>query len=64
MPKPLFGDNGSGMHIHMSIWKEGKALFAGDKYAGLSEMALYAAGGVLKHAAAICAITNPNDEFV
>ncbi len=59
MPKPLFADNGSGMHIHMSIWKEGKPLFAGDKYAGLSEMALHAAGGVLKHAAAICAITNP-----
>jgi len=59
MPKPLFGDNGSGMHIHMSIWKEGKPLFAGDKYAGLSQMALWAAGGVLKHAAAICAITNP-----
>ncbi|NTV42537.1 MAG: type I glutamate--ammonia ligase [Syntrophobacteraceae bacterium] len=59
MPKPLFADNGSGMHIHMSIWKEGQPLFAGDKYAGLSEMALFAAGGVLKHAAAICAITNP-----
>ncbi len=59
MPKPLFGDNGSGMHTHISIWKEGKPLFAGDKYAGLSEMALYAAGGVLKHAAALCAITNP-----
>ncbi|MEN6441552.1 MAG: type I glutamate--ammonia ligase [Syntrophobacter sp.] len=59
MPKPLFGDNGSGMHIHISIWKEGKPLFAGDKYAGLSEMALWAAGGILKHAAAICAITNP-----
>jgi glutamine synthetase len=59
MPKPLFGDNGSGMHIHLSIWKEGKPLFAGDKYAGLSEMALWAVGGVLKHAAAICAITNP-----
>jgi len=59
MPKPLYGDNGSGMHIHMSIWKDGKPLFAGDKYAGLSEMALHAAGGVLKHAAAICAITNP-----
>lgn len=59
MPKPLFGDNGSGMHTHISIWKEGKALFAGDKYAGLSEMALWAAGGILKHAAAICAITNP-----
>lgn len=59
MPKPLFGDNGSGMHIHISIWKEGKPLFAGDKYAGLSEMALWAAGGILKHAAALCAITNP-----
>jgi len=59
MPKPLFADNGSGMHIHFSLWKEGKPLFAGDKYAGLSEMALYAAGGILKHAAAICAITNP-----
>lgn len=59
MPKPLFADNGSGMHIHMSIWKEGKPLFAGDKYAGLSEMALHAAGGILKHAAAICAFTNP-----
>ncbi len=59
MPKPLFGDNGSGMHTHMSIWKEGKPLFAGDKYAGLSQMALWAAGGVLKHAAALCALTNP-----
>lgn len=59
MPKPLFADNGSGMHIHVSIWKDGQPLFAGDKYAGLSEMALFAAGGVLKHAAAICAITNP-----
>ena len=59
MPKPLYGDNGSGMHTHISIWKEGKPLFAGDKYAGLSEMALWAAGGILKHAAALCAITNP-----
>lgn len=59
MPKPLFGDNGSGMHIHMSIWKEGKPMFAGDKYAGLSEMGLWAAGGILKHASALCAITNP-----
>jgi glutamine synthetase len=59
MPKPLFGDNGSGMHTHISIWKEGKPLFAGDKYAGLSEMALWAAGGILKHARALCAICNP-----
>jgi glutamine synthetase len=59
MPKPLYGDNGTGMHIHMSIWKEGQPLFAGDKYGGLSEMALFAAGGVLKHARALCAITNP-----
>ncbi|MGO9315875.1 MAG: type I glutamate--ammonia ligase, partial [Syntrophobacteraceae bacterium] len=59
MPKPLYGDNGTGMHTHMSIWKEGKPLFAGDKYAGLSQMALWAAGGILKHARALCAITNP-----
>ncbi len=59
MPKPLFGDNGSGMHTHVSIWKEGKPLFAGDRYAGLSQIALYAAGGILKHARALCAITNP-----
>lgn len=59
MPKPLYGDNGSGMHIHMSLWKEGKNLFAGNKYAGLSEMALYYIGGVLKHAPALCGIINP-----
>ncbi len=59
MPKPLFGDNGSGMHTHVSIWKEGKPLFAGDRYAGMSEMAMYAIGGILKHARALCAITNP-----
>jgi glutamine synthetase len=59
MPKPLYGDNGTGMHIHMSIWKGGQPLFAGDKYGGLSEMALFAAGGILKHARALCAITNP-----
>jgi glutamine synthetase len=59
MPKPLFGDNGSGMHTHQSIWKDGKPLFAGDKYAGLSETALYYIGGILKHAPALLAITNP-----
>ncbi len=59
MPKPLFGDNGSGMHTHLSIWKEGKPLFAGDRYAGLSELALHAVGGVLRHAPALCAFTNP-----
>ncbi|MGC8490738.1 MAG: type I glutamate--ammonia ligase, partial [Syntrophobacteraceae bacterium] len=59
MPKPLFGDNGTGMHTHISIWKEGSPLFAGDKYGGLSQMALWAAGGILKHAPALCAITNP-----
>ncbi|SHE88791.1 L-glutamine synthetase [Desulfacinum infernum DSM 9756] len=59
MPKPIYGDNGSGMHTHLSIWKDGQPLFAGDKYAGLSDTALYAVGGILKHAAALCAITNP-----
>ncbi len=59
MPKPLFGDNGSGMHCHQSIWKEGKPLFAGDKYGGMSEMGLHYIGGILKHAKALCAITNP-----
>lgn len=59
MPKPLFGDNGSGMHCHQSIWKEGKPLFAGDQYAGLSEMALHYIGGILAHAPALCALTNP-----
>ncbi|WP_392534798.1 type I glutamate--ammonia ligase [Nostoc sp. C117] len=60
MPKPIFGDNGSGMHCHQSIWKDGKPLFAGDKYAGLSDMALYYIGGLLKHAPALLAITNPS----
>jgi glutamine synthetase len=59
MPKPLFGDNGSGMHIHMSLWKDGKNLFAGNKYAGLSETALHFIGGILKHAPALCGIINP-----
>ncbi len=59
MPKPLFGDNGSGMHVHMSLWKDGKNLFAGNKYAGLSETALHFIGGILKHAPALCGIINP-----
>lgn len=59
MPKPLFNDNGSGMHIHLSLWKNGRNLFAGEKYAGLSETALYAIGGVLKHAPSLLAFTNP-----
>jgi glutamine synthetase len=59
MPKPLFGDNGSGMHTHQSLWKKGKPLFAGNAYAGLSPMALYYIGGILKHAKALCAICSP-----
>jgi glutamine synthetase len=59
MPKPLFGDNGTGMHTHQSIWKKGKPLFAGDEYAGISKLCLYYIGGVLKHAHAIAALTNP-----
>ncbi len=59
MPKPLFGDNGSGMHCHQSIWKGGTPLFAGDKYGGMSEMALHYIGGILKHAQTIAAFTNP-----
>ncbi len=59
MPKPLFGDNGSGMHCHQSIWKGDKPLFAGDKYGGVSEMSLHYIGGVLKHAKALAAFTNP-----
>lgn len=59
MPKPLFEDNGTGMHTHISIWKEDQPLFAGDKYAGVSQEALYAIGGILKHCKAVCAFSNP-----
>jgi glutamine synthetase len=59
MPKPIFGDNGSGMHTHQSIWKEGKPLFAGKEYAGVSQMCLHYIGGILKHAPALAALTNP-----
>ncbi|MBI9082171.1 MAG: type I glutamate--ammonia ligase [Desulfobacterales bacterium] len=59
MPKPLFEDNGSGMHTHISLWKDGAPLFAGDKYAGVSQEALWAIGGIIKHCKALCAFTNP-----
>ncbi|MBF9039130.1 type I glutamate--ammonia ligase [Rhodobacterales bacterium LSUCC0387] len=60
MPKPMAGDNGTGMHVNMSIWKDGKPVFAGDKYADLSDEALYFIGGILKHAKALNAFTNPS----
>jgi glutamine synthetase len=59
MPKPLFGENGSGMHVHQSLWKAGQPLFAGHGYAGLSDLALYYIGGILHHAAALCALVAP-----
>ena len=59
MPKPLFQDNGSGMHVHFSLWKGDKPLFAGNRYAGLSDIGLYAIGGILKHGRALCALGNP-----
>jgi glutamine synthetase len=59
MPKPIFGDNGSGMHTHQSIWKDGKPLFAGKEYAGISQLCLHYIGGILRHAPALAALTNP-----
>jgi glutamine synthetase len=59
MPKPIFADNGSGMHVHQSLWKGGKPLFYGNRYSNLSDMALHYIGGLLKHAPALCAINNP-----
>ena len=59
MPKPLFNDNGSGMHVHQSLWKDGQPLFAGDGYAGISQMCLNYIGGILKHAPALCAFVAP-----
>ena len=60
MPKPVFGDNGTGMHTHQSIWKDKKPTFAGKDYAGVSQQCLYYIGGILKHARALAAFTNPS----
>ena len=60
MPKPIFGDNGTGMHVHQSLWKNGEPLFAGDGYAGLSDMCLFYIGGVIKHAKALNLFANPS----
>jgi glutamine synthetase len=60
MPKPVYGDNGSGMHVHQSIWKSGKPVMAGDKYADLSQECLYYIGGIIRHAKALNAFTNPS----
>src|SRR3712207_9551051 len=57
---PVFGDNGSGMHVHQSIWRDGKPVFAGNRYADLSEECLYYIGGILRHAKALNALTNPS----
>src|SRR4029079_16865179 len=61
MPKPLYGDNGSGMHLHHSFWKEGKPLFAGDGYAGLSDIGLWYIGGILKHAKSLRGLPKPTN---
>jgi len=58
MPKPIYGDNGNGMHVHMSLWKEGQPLFSGEEYAGMSQTAMHFIAGILQHAPALCAFTN------